>query len=461
MLRMLFVLIICLFLFLQDIQSQDKTNKIEHYLIYIKSAANGYITVEYSTDAQNTQIRKTRTALKTKIGSKNFDDQLLEESRYQNNLITYSWDKIWYNQLTEQQKYIFEKTTLKISNSQSGKEINNKAFPIYEDTVFLTDYFSFIPLLEKVQAYPKTIFAVDLKLINLSNSTITPQPLLIQPLGSQKLKLNEVEYKTDVFQIQWQNLPATSGQNGFKIWVESAQRRILQIQDLQQNMKICLATTKQIQELSELTQQSYFRKLRPLPYLLGQTYHYQCMNEKKIIGDVYFTITGPNNTQSYYEIIANGKFARSNKDFTFQSITRYDENYNPIFYNIKEGDNMEISCEFSTQGIKEFYQRNQNILEYFVPITPDTIFLDNSAIHHFAMFLCQANLEYNSQFSMSIFHPRRLQINPGKFKVTQSYSTYCTVELETTFHVIQMKVGLNGLLYEYKQDKILVQLMNK
>jgi len=428
----------------------------DQYIIWIKGVPNGYILTENLPDMNyegvNTHIRKTRTALKTQLGSKAFDSQILEQVLYQDNPMVYILEQAHQGQMLGQQKYSIEKGSLRMVALQNGKEQLNLTFPIPNDTLFIGDYFSFLPLLEKARAHPVTLSVVDFKKINPESTQLPVQQVLIKPGGQVLFKLPDISYTGDSFQVYWD-------QTVLRMIIEKQTKRLLQIQDEKSGMRISLATASQIQDLAQIPQQSFFKKLRPIPYQSGLPYKYKFIYDQQPIGEVVFTIVHPQADRQYYEMQAQGYFTRKGKpNYTFRSITRYAENLSPLFYQIQEEPDTTITCEFGTQGVKEFFQQRQHILEHFIPLSPDSIFLDNNPIHHFAMALGLCPLTVGTKFSLSVFHPRRLQINRASYNVLAEKDGLLVVEFNTDYYNTQLFVQPNGILESYQQEKLQVIL---
>lgn len=452
-----------------------------YYLLYVKNIPTGYISSEIAPDIvyQNnpTQVRKTMTAIKTQLGAKGFDSQVIEETWSQSgkNVVMYSCERVWQKQLVGTMRYLIDKEQLRAIYLKAGEKVSDSAIPVPSDVVFLGDYFSVVPLLQQVEKNPATFSVVELKRIVPDSSQLQAAPLLIKPLGHQKIALYNSNYSAICYQVEQQN-------EGLKIWLDSQTKQLLQIQDIKKDLRIERATVAQVEEIANVPLQSFFRKLRPLPYKLGQTYHYDFNFNGKPVGYIDFSVQwvsnsvtspAPTNTQpattqiggssllatSYYEIKASGSFQRKDQTIsTMQSLTRYTENFQPLYYEMTDGNGNQIRCEFTTQGVKEHFLYQNNLLENFLQLGPDTLFVDNNAIQHFAVALTQCQLTPGTKFSFSVFHPRRLQSTPGEFRVVSKNNQRVTIEFDTTFHNIQLQVGLDGMLYQYTQDKLSVTL---
>lgn len=457
----------------ENVQAQTALN---YYLLYIKNVPIGYIAVESATDImyQNvlTHVRKTRTAIKTQLGAKGFDSQVLEETWFQKdkNIVVYSCERIWQNQLVGTMRYMIDDAQLRAIQTKAGQKIGDSSMSISPGVICLGDYFSIVSLLERAGKNPATFSVVELKQVLPDSSRLEPNAMLVKPLGNQVLTIQNIRYNTLCYQIEQQ-------QNILKIWLSANDHnKILQIQDIKKDLRIEVATPEKIQDISQIPLQSFFKKLRPLPYNLGQPYRYEFMYDGKSVGNMTFTvnfvaksataqvkpgeqISSADTVSSYYEITSLGNFTRRDqKPYTIQSLTRYTENFQPLYYEMNESNGNQIKCEFTSQGVKEHFYYQENLLENFLSLSPDTLFVDNNAIHHFAVALTQCPLEVGSKFSFSVFHPRRLQSTPGEFRVLSKNNQMLTISFATSFHTLQLLVGIDGMLYQYKQEKLEVNL---
>lgn len=311
----------------------------------------------------------------------------------------------------------------------------------------LTDYFSLIPLLRRSSSYPLTIPVLDPKKINPTFSKAPVETLLITPKKETVTYVNKRAYIAKRYSLKW-------GKSRLEIWMSKKYNMILKIK--YGKTLISLVNNKTIHDLLQIKQTKFFKQRRKLPYALNTKYSYGFYFQSKKIGNLHFSIRKA--SKKRFQVFANGTFKGiKKKPKKIRSETIYDENFRPIFYECTD-TNSHIICKFVLQGVKEKLQQKKNVLERFVPLSQKFMFLDNNAIHLFAMFVSQLPFKKGTSFNIEIFHPRRLQATEGKIWVVKKTKRHCYIALRTQFYTIKLVVDLKGKLVRYYQGKLAIFL---
>lgn len=450
-----FCLKMMLFFFFFSVQAMAQQSQKEYYLINIKNMPSGYILMEtsHSTDGEGKIVctRHVTTALKTELGSKMYDYKILEKSTFSPDLVSYSVEKSANNRILGLQKYFFlgNKATLNFYKNAQENIKETIELPMHEALV--GDSFSLLPLLKKGKDFPVTLSIVDIKTI-LPPSAISLQKLSIQPKGKESLVIEGKNKAALLFSVPWEK-------NILKIWTTEDVEKILQIQDDNGQMKVVLSNLAEIQAIEQLPQQSLLSKIRDFPFDIGINHEYVFSYENQKIGSLQFVCSW-DNAREKYVIKAKTNIVHKGNEYKAESETQYNSSLQPQFYQIKDNKEIEIVCEFLTQGVKESLKKDGNAIEYLLMLPPDFILADNNAIHHFALLIPLCPLETGREISFSIFHPRRMRCSEANLKIQKKTQKYILLELTTPYHKANLWVTPKGKLVRYVQDKLEIVLVS-
>ena len=423
----------------------------EYYLIRVRGVATGYIKTQITTGPGG-QTRTSETFLKTQVDSKKLDYRVREKTLLNHGRVqSYTFEKIWQERLLGQWHYLFGDGSVKIVEMRSDKN-SNAEMPLRPGVIPITDYFSLIPLLNQCSGHPLTLYVIDVKQIDTAANTAPAQKLRITPQGDELVGDSNARQLAGLFLLRW-------GKSLLKIVLAKKTNLILQLSDLQGQMDISLTDNATITQWLEKPQAVFLPKIRPFPFASGHRYYYSLEYKGKNIGKLAFKVaTGKNNC---WHINARARITARHRPYAFTSETVYDSQLRPLSYSLKEGKDTEIVCQFILHGVKTRFSRKNRIVERFVPLSPDFVFLDNNAIHHFAVFVSQIPFAVGKKLSLSIFHPRRLQGTKATLEIMRQNKLYYVLQLRTPYHQITMWIDHHGKLVRYRQGELLVALVKE
>ncbi len=446
---------IFLLFFFSSVQIFAQANPKEYYLISIKDTPSGYILLEESEEkdsqSQKISVRQVTTALKTEIGSKSYNYKILEKSTFAPKYFSFSLEKSSSNRIIGLQKYMFSEDSVTLNFYKNNQENVKETLSLPRHEALIGDSFSLLPLLRKGKDFPLTLSVIDIK--SITSASIPLQKLSVQPKGRESIMLRGARTSALLFSVPWEK-------NILQIWTTEDVGKILQIQDSNGQMKIALSDLKEIQEIEKIPQQSFLSKLRDFPFKLDVPYEYTFFYDKKKIGALEILCEW-DKIKEKYQIKAKTHIIHQNQEYKAESETLYHANLQPSFYHVKDNKEIEIFCEFLSQGVKESLKKEDNIIEYFLMLPPDFILADNNAIHHFALLIPQCPLEPGKELSFSIFHPRRMRCSEANLKIQKKTTKYFIMELVTPYHSANLWITHEGRLVRYTQDKLEVVLQEK
>jgi len=415
-----------------------------YYIIDIKGIESGSIQME-----KNNAQTKVITSLKTQKGIKNFDYIVIENNTKTSVGNFYTIERTWNRRILGKHMYQITPNSIIFSFVKEGKSQLQKTFSIPLNSTILSDYFSYIPLLQKSKKHPNTFSIVDVKNIVDSIDTLIPIPLNIYQAGKEKIKLDSKEFLSEKFVLQG------DGKN-LQFWLDENDN-ILQIKDSTSQMTI--RWTENIESFLSNMQDSIFTKKRPCPFEFNKEYKYIFQLDGKSIGDIVFIL---HQEDKKYICSTNLELWQQKTKITSMARIVFDENWEMMYYGLEENyprKKVEIQCEVTPKALKKRFIQNQNILEYIVAFPINTIFLDNNPIVLLALFMMKFPFDYKDPISCSIYHPRRLQCSDATIKILQNNEQYHMIEIKTPYHTMWLWVhSVTGQLHQYAQGKLKIFL---
>lgn len=430
------------------------------YEIRMQERAVGYIerqplTLAESQGRQTTE-RTTVTFVKAQNESQPAPQNIVEKHVYQGDNNALQFYSLEYHEgaTWAQQSYLFSGNSVAMTILHNNNKVKEVSVAIPANAYIVTDYFSLLPLLATVKAHPVNAQVMDVKRITPQHSQAPAQQIVIQPGGDRLYSAQGQPTLCRTFVVKW------ADGTTLHFWLSAADSTLLRIEDTKSKTVVAFSSSEVKARLAE-SKARLPRSERPLPFVLGRTYVYTFRFQDKPWGSLQFTIERKDQPHPHYLVTAQGDMQALRDKLTFTSRTAYGLDLKILAYYISEGEHTEIQCEFNEQGVKEKYRRQQSILERFLPLDGDFVFLDNNGIHHFAIFMTQFPAHLKTPMFLPIFHPRRMMSSESMFKVRENQGSYFVVDVETPYYNMQMTVTQTGQLVRYVQGKLEVVLSEK
>lgn len=356
----------------------------------------------------------------------------------------------------EERIYSCDNDTLTLNLLRNGKKINEFQLAIKHGAQIVTDYFSLLPLLINRESHPGVVTILDPKQIIPEKNLAPLQQLMLQYTGNRTYTLGTKQYLAKTFVLRWDN------KTTMNYWVSPKDGALLRLEEPQSKTLIMLADEgikrkwHKVEASTTVTFKNDF-----FPFALEKNYRYMLRYQDKDLGKIEFQIRKSDSDKTCYTVFTKGEIGRPPNAYLFSSETQYDKAWAPLYYYLKETGNIEIHCTFLARGIQEKFVRHPHMMERFIPLEKDFLFLDNNCIQLFAIFLGRLRLAENFNLGLAVFHPRRMECTQGTFRVREKKQEIWIVDFQTPYYTLEMWVNLQGQLIRYIQDKLEITLETK
>ena len=425
-------ILLLLFLFCSLLLATE--TKLE-YNISLNNVHNGTIQI---TEHQN--YRNVWTILNIQ------NDQqyrILEQTIKNSQSTAYSIERTIKNHFLGTHLYTITENNINFSYKTTNQQEKIEcSLPRDRKAFIISDYLSYIPLLKQSILHPRAFHIIDLKTITKEASNAKLDTLMISYAGKASISCHNTPYIASKFILQ-------GAGKTFQMWL-SEHDILLQICDTKNNMNIVLAKKPQWIHAHE---QIVKQKQREMPFELDHWYTYNFYFNNKKTNQTLFCITNENN-----QYICNIKLIRQQKQVATAKII-YSKEWKLCSYYLEEkqtnGVMITIQCDVTNESIKEHFVKGSDALDYVIPFTPNTIFLDNNPIALLAIWIM--NFSEQKNMPCVVYHPRRLQCSSAILKILPSKQEDI-FELTTPYHSMRLYRNKQGILTKYSQGKLEIVL---